>query len=118
MKLLLTTSGLLDPKRLDSWVPEKRRAIRKAVESFDENLNDSIQRTTLRYVERGVATVTGNGEHQLGERNKTAWSLTYGNTGRKEPDRSDVVYARTPEPDLNDPAVQFQGGGFVKIGPL
>lgn len=32
MKLSLTTSGLLDPKRLDSWVPEKRRAIRKAVE--------------------------------------------------------------------------------------
>jgi hypothetical protein len=33
MKLSLTTSGLLDPKRLDSWVPEKRRAIRKAVET-------------------------------------------------------------------------------------
>jgi uronate dehydrogenase len=30
----------------------------------------------------------------------------------------DAVYARTPEPDLADPAVQFQGGGFVKIGPL
>ncbi|MBI5923871.1 MAG: hypothetical protein HY847_19760 [Betaproteobacteria bacterium] len=33
MKLSLTSSGLLDPKRLDSWVPEKRRAIRKAVEA-------------------------------------------------------------------------------------
>lgn len=33
MKLSLTMSGLLDPKRLDSWVPEKRRAIRKAVEA-------------------------------------------------------------------------------------
>jgi hypothetical protein len=33
MKLSLSTSGLLDPKRLDSWVPEKRRAIRKAVEA-------------------------------------------------------------------------------------
>jgi hypothetical protein len=33
MKLSLTTSGLLDPKRLDSWIPEKRRAIRKAVEA-------------------------------------------------------------------------------------
>jgi len=61
---------------------------------FDENLGDSIARTTLRYVERGVATVTGQGEHQLGERNKTAWSATYANTGRREPDRSDVVYAR------------------------
>ena len=33
MKLSLTTSGLLDPKRLDSWVPSMRRAIRKAVEA-------------------------------------------------------------------------------------
>ncbi len=33
MKLSLTTSGLLDPKRLDSWVPEKRRAIRQSVEA-------------------------------------------------------------------------------------
>ena len=29
-----------------------------------------------------------------------------------------AVYARTDEPDLADPAVQFQGGGFVNIGPL
>ena len=29
----------------------------------------------------------------------------------------DSVYARTTAPDLNDPAVQFQGGGFVKLGP-
>ncbi len=61
---------------------------------FDENLNDSIMRTTLRYVERGVATANLQGEHQLSERNKTAWSVTYGNTTRKEPDRSDVVYSR------------------------
>jgi uronate dehydrogenase len=30
----------------------------------------------------------------------------------------EAVYARTDEPDLTDPVVQFQGGGFVKIGPL
>ena len=30
----------------------------------------------------------------------------------------DAVYARTPNPDLSDPAVQFQGGGFVKAGPF
>jgi uronate dehydrogenase len=28
------------------------------------------------------------------------------------------VYARTPEPDLNDPAVQYQGGAFVRTGPF
>jgi uronate dehydrogenase len=41
--------------------------------------------------------------------------------GYRPQDSSDVfrdaVYARTPEPDLTDPAVQFQGGGFLKIGP-
>jgi uronate dehydrogenase len=37
-------------------------------------------------------------------------------------DSSDVfreaVYARTPQPDLSDPTVQFQGGGFVRTGPF
>jgi uronate dehydrogenase len=30
----------------------------------------------------------------------------------------DAVYARTAEPDLSDPAVQFQGGAFVRTGPF
>ncbi len=30
----------------------------------------------------------------------------------------DAVFARTPAPDLTDPAVQFQGGAFVKAGPF
>jgi uronate dehydrogenase len=37
-------------------------------------------------------------------------------------DSSDVfrqaIYQNTPEPDLSDPAVQFQGGAFVKMGPM
>jgi uronate dehydrogenase len=37
-------------------------------------------------------------------------------------DTSDIfreaVYASTSAPDLTDPAVQFQGGGFVKAGPF
>lgn len=66
----------------------------RADRGFDENLNDSIVRTTLRYVERGVATANLQGEHQLGERHRTAWSATYGNTSRREPDRSDIVYSR------------------------
>lgn len=37
-------------------------------------------------------------------------------------DSSDVfreaVYARTPQPDLDDPVVQYQGGRFVRIGPF
>lgn len=61
---------------------------------FDENLSDSIARTTLRYVERGVFTVTGQGEHQLSDRNKSTWSGTRAKTTRREPDRSDIVYSR------------------------
>lgn len=68
---------------------------------YDENLADSISRTTLRYVERGVLAVTGQGEHQLSPRNKTSWSLTYGNTTRNEPDRSDLVYARNSNGQYN-----------------
>jgi hypothetical protein len=45
MKLSLTTSGLLDPKRLDSWIPEKRRAIRKAVEAGMKSAGKEITQT-------------------------------------------------------------------------
>ena len=45
MKLSLTTSGLLDPKRLDSWIPEKRRAIRKAVEAGMKSTGKEIAQT-------------------------------------------------------------------------
>ncbi len=42
--------------------------------------------------------------------------------GYRPQDSSDVfreaVHARTPEPDLNDPAVQHQGGVFVRTGPF
>ena len=65
------------------------------------------------------------------------WSVIYGmsknavtwwdNTGARHigyvpQDSSDVfrdaVYARTEAPDLSDPAVQFQGGAFVRMGPF
>jgi len=40
--------------------------------------------------------------------------------GYRPQDSSDVfrdaIYARTPEPDLSDPCVQFQGGGFLMAG--
>jgi len=42
--------------------------------------------------------------------------------GYRPQDSSDAfraaVYAKTTEPDLADPAAQFQGGAFVKLGPL
>ena len=30
----------------------------------------------------------------------------------------EAMYTRTPAPDLSDPAVQHQGGGFVRMGPF
>ena len=53
----------------------------------------------------------------------TWWDNSQSNhLGFKAHDSSDVfrdaVYARTSEPDLSDPAVQFQGGAFVKAGPF
>ena len=42
--------------------------------------------------------------------------------GYRPQDSSDVfreaVFARTPEPDLSDPAAIYAGGGFVKAGPF
>jgi uronate dehydrogenase len=42
--------------------------------------------------------------------------------GYRPKDSSDMfreaVFARTPDPDLSDPAMQFQGGAFVKAGPF
>ncbi|CAN5457940.1 NAD(P)-dependent oxidoreductase [soil metagenome] len=53
----------------------------------------------------------------------TWWDNSRANhIGYKPQDSSDIfrdaVYARTQAPDLNDPIVQFQGGGFVKSGPF
>jgi len=56
--------------------------------------------------------------------NSTTWwdNRRAKHVGYRPQDSSDVfrdaVFARTPEPDLTDPAVVFQGGGFVKTGPF
>jgi uronate dehydrogenase len=56
--------------------------------------------------------------------NAVAWwdNASVRHVGYVPQDSSDVfrdaVYARTPEPDLSSPAVQFQGGGFVLAGPF
>lgn len=57
---------------------------------FDENLADTLQRTTLRYIERGVWSSQLAVEQQFG-RHKVDYSLTGSGTSRKEPDRSDMV---------------------------
>jgi uronate dehydrogenase len=54
--------------------------------------------------------------------NATCWwdNSSVRHVGYVPQDSSDAfreaVYARTPEPDLKDPTVQFQGGGFLMAG--
>jgi uronate dehydrogenase len=54
--------------------------------------------------------------------NAVAWydNASVRSVGYRPQDSSDVfrdtVYARTPEPDLSDPCVQYQGGGFLMAG--
>jgi uronate dehydrogenase len=45
--------------------------------------------------------------------NRLARHIGYRPQDSSDPYR-DVIYAQTPEPDLTDPAVQFQGGAFVR----
>jgi uronate dehydrogenase len=49
--------------------------------------------------------------------NSRAQHIGYRPLDSSDPFR-EAVYARTPAPDPSDPAVQFQGGGFVKAGPF
>jgi uronate dehydrogenase len=49
--------------------------------------------------------------------NAQARHIGYAPQDSSDPFR-EAVFARTPPPDLSDPAVQFQGGGFVKVGPF
>ncbi len=53
-----------------------------------------IERQTLRYVERAIRSSQLKGEHTLGERQQLDWTLSSAGVIRKEPDRSDLVYAR------------------------
>jgi uronate dehydrogenase len=54
--------------------------------------------------------------------NSVAWydNSSVRTVGYRPQDSSDIfrdaIYARTPEPDLSDPTVQYQGGGFLMAG--
>jgi hypothetical protein len=53
---------------------------------------DSVQRTSLRYVERSILSSQLRGEHQLGLAQRLDWSFTGSQVQRAEPDRSDLAY--------------------------
>lgn len=59
---------------------------------FSENLRVQLQVDRLRYVERSVRSTQLTAEHQIGDRKRLDWSLSSSAVGRREPDRSEVVY--------------------------
>ena len=56
-----------------------------------------MQITRLRFVERSVLSSQLKAEHELSARHRADWSVTYSAVQRKEPDRSEFVYAMFPD---------------------
>ncbi|HET9469158.1 MAG TPA: TonB-dependent receptor, partial [Vicinamibacterales bacterium] len=54
--------------------------------------------TRLRYVERAVRSHQLTGEHELDDRHAVDWSISTAAVTRREPDRSEIVYARNSDP--------------------
>ncbi|MGH7560720.1 MAG: TonB-dependent receptor domain-containing protein [Gemmatimonadales bacterium] len=71
-------------------------------EGDSENLGGRFGITRLRYVERRVFSAQLRGEHQLGEQHRVDWTASRSAVARKEPDRSEIVYAFDTDP-LGDP---------------
>lgn len=67
----------------------------------DENLGLQLQVDRLRYVERSVLSTQLLGEHALGQRHQVSWSASRSSVARREPDRSELVYALEPDPQGN-----------------
>jgi hypothetical protein len=65
---------------------------------YDENLADTLVRSTLRYVERSIWSSQLALESQLTARQKFDAAFTLSGTTRREPDRADVVRLRTTTP--------------------
>ncbi|HLS47846.1 MAG TPA: TonB-dependent receptor, partial [Gemmatimonadales bacterium] len=59
-----------------------------------ENLGLNLAIDRLRYVERAIRSTQLAGVHQVGAQSRFDWSATTSGVIRKEPDRSEIVYAR------------------------
>lgn len=64
----------------------------------DENLGTPLQIDRLRYVERDVLSAQLLGEHQIAPRHFLTWTGSRSAVARREPDRSELVYALDPDP--------------------
>ena len=63
---------------------------------FSENLATDLTISRLRYVQRAVFSTQLTGLHSLGQRHQLKWAGTFADINRKEPDRSEMVYAPLP----------------------
>lgn len=71
-------------------------ARRSVGQSFDFSLA-TVERNTLRYVERAIRSTQLKGEHSVGSRTQLDWTASTSGVVRKEPDRADLVYAQFGE---------------------
>src|SRR5690606_23528622 len=97
-----------------------------------ENLGLNLAIDRLRYVERAIRSTQLAGVHQVGAQSRFDWSATTSGVIRKEPDRSEIVYARADAVDTwrwlsgsNEGAVRtfadlgessLEGGANVTLG--
>jgi outer membrane receptor protein involved in Fe transport len=59
-----------------------------------ENLGLNLAIDRLRYVERAIRSTQLAAVHQIGDQTRLDWSATTSGVTRREPDRSEIVYAR------------------------
>jgi hypothetical protein len=80
-------------------------------EGESENLGLPLLVERLQYVERGVRSNQLLVEHQVTPRSRVDWSITSSGVARYEPDRSEVVYARIPDPVTGQAGSPTWAGG-------
>jgi outer membrane receptor for ferrienterochelin and colicin len=68
-----------------------------------ENLGMELDIRRLRYIEKSVHSVQLTSQHGLDSSRELTWSFTASGTGRREPDRSEIVYAIDRDPVTNEP---------------
>ena len=79
----------------NSWNRSSDNEARREV-GVSENLGGEFRIDRLRYVERSVWSSQLAGEHDLG-RHRADWAAAMSSVSRREPDRSEIVYAIDPD---------------------
>jgi TonB-dependent receptor len=78
-------------------------------QGFSENLGTSLDIQRLRYVERSMFSTQLAATHAFGMRHRLEWAGTFSDVSRKEPDRSEMVYALDNDPVTGQPRSYWYG---------